>query len=146
MNGPGNRNFNPWRIFRASNEDGQLVLAGGVAMAFAILIIAGLSQLGTEMDADRDIEPYLGPEFIHLRDQFEKAVAYQYNRTNDSAEETFANTSRLFVNLELHYGVLLEFTLLNTTGSQGNETIAYRIEMMSTEQLLKQEGTLVLRR
>lgn len=115
-------------------------------MAFAILIIAGLTQLGTEMDADRDIEPSLGPEFAHVRTQFEKALEYRYNQTNESAEETFSHASKMFINMEIHYGLLLEYQIINLTGTPGNETLEYRMEMVSTEQLLKQEGTLVLKR
>lgn len=131
---------NPW------DEGGQLILAGGVALAFALLMIAGLTQIGTEMDADRDVEPSLGPEFVHLQDQFEKAVSYHYNTTNDSAEESFRVSADLFVHMEFHYGVVLEFDLVNVTGTPGNETVDYGMRMRSSEQQLFTEGTAVLKR
>jgi hypothetical protein len=125
-------------------DDGQLVLAGGVSMAFAILLIAGLSQLGTEMDADQDIEPLLGPEFTHVRSQFEMAVIYQYSHSNGTAEEVFNETAEIFIDLEVQYGLYLTFDITNLTGPSGNKTIEYRMEMVSKEQLLAQDGVLTL--
>ncbi len=130
----------------SGREEGQLVLAGGVALAFAILLIAGLTQLGTDMDADRDIEPSLGPEFVHVRIQFENAVQYNYEERNESAQEAFTNSAELFVNMQIHYGVILDFETINITGTPGNETVEFRMEMVSKEQLLWQEGTIVLTR
>ena len=127
-------------------DEGQLVLSGGVAMAFAILLLAGLSQLGTEMDANRDIEPSLGPEFSHLRVQFEDAVVYRYNTTGESATDSFLNCSDMFSDMEFQYGLILDFTILNITGTSGDETIEYRMELVSTEQYLAREGTIELTR
>lgn len=122
----------------------QLVLAGGVSMAFAILMIAGLTQIGLNMESEKDIEPSLGPEFIHLVDEFEKAIDYQYNTTNQTAEESFTSSSELFISMEYYYGVIMEFTILNNTGSSGNETVEYSISMQTQNQYLHQERTIVL--
>ena len=135
------------RGFRSrGRDDGQLVLAGGVAMAFAILLIAGMTQLGTDMDADQEIEPSLGPEFVHVRSQFEMAASYRYAHSEETAQEAFHNTTGAFANMELRYGLFLTFEIVNVTGSLGNETLQYRMEMVSKEQFLGQDGTLILRR
>lgn len=125
-------------------DDAQLVLAGGVALAFAVLLIAGLSQLGTEMDSNRDIEPSLVAEFTHLRIQFEDSVVYQYNTTNESAVDSFLTSSDIFSDMEFQYGLILDLSILNVTGTPGDEIIEYRIELVSTEQYLAREGTIVL--
>jgi len=131
--------------YGSDDESGQLVLAAGVALAFAILMIAGLTQIGTDMDADRDIEPSLGPEFVHVKGEFEKAVFYRYNVTKESAEESFVKSADMFTNMEFHYGLIVNFQIVNITGSPGDETVQYTISLRSQEQFFLEEGTIVLR-
>ncbi len=128
------------------DDRGQLVLVGGVAIAFAILMIAGMSLLASEMDADRDIEPSLGPEFAHLKGEFEKAMVYRYNRTNESAEEVFAHTSGMFSVMELYYGLYLDFEVINITGTPGSEVLNYSMVLVSEDQILEQTGRIDLTR
>lgn len=128
------------------HDQGQLVLAGGVAMAFAILMIASMTLLSNEMDADRDVEPSLGIRFEHIKSQFEMAMVYTYNTTNSSSQEVFNQTSNMFGIMEFHYGLFLDFSILSVNGSPGNETLEYRMTLSSDEQVLKQDATITLLR
>lgn len=127
-----------------SGEEGQLVLAGGVSLAFAVLIIAGLTGLGFEMEAGRDVEPSLGPEFSHLGAQFEEAVSHWYGASNDSAEEAFRSCAVLFSTMQLQYGLNLDLRIQNITGTPGNETLVYRMELLTARQYLGKEGIIHL--
>jgi hypothetical protein len=98
------------------------------------------------MEADRDIEPSLGPEFLHVGEQFEESVILRYNTTNESAEESFSYCADLFVAMEFQYGLVLDLSITSVTGTSGNETIEYRIELISTEQYLARTGTMGLSR
>jgi len=122
----------------------QLVLAGGVAMAFAILVIASTTMLSLEMDSDRDIEPSLAVEFSHLGQEFRIALIHQYNITNGSAQSIFQYTSSLFISMELQYGLLLDIDMLNMTGASGNETIDYRMVLVSKDQEYELQDTITL--
>ena len=129
-----------------SEKRGQLVLASGVAMAFSILMIASMTMLFSQMDADRNIEPALGPEFSHVHLEFERALIYNYNHTSESGSSVFNSTAPVFEVMEMHYGLNLDFTLLNVTGSPDNETVSYRITLRSEGQVLEGEFVVVLRR
>lgn len=147
------RTGNPWsnsgdhnrsnRTF-GSEDQGQLVLAGGVAMAFAILMIASMTLLTNEMDADRDVEPSLGIRFEHIRTQFEMAMVYRYNTTNSSTQEVFNQTANMFGIMEFHYGLFLDFTVVSVNGNPGNETLEYRMTLSSDEQILVQDSMITL--
>ena len=129
-----------------SDTNGQLVLVSGVAMAFSILMIASMTMLFSQMEADRDIEPSLGPQFEDIHIEFEKALSYNYNHSIEDATEVFNSTASIFELVEMHYGLSLDFVLLNVTGSLGEETVTYSITLSSEEQVLVQEFSIVLRR
>jgi hypothetical protein len=137
--------YNPGIVF-GMKDRAQVVLSGGVSLAFAILMLASLTQIAMNMDSGKDIEPSLGPEFVHVKEEFKGAVQYHYNSTNDSAEYSFNHVADMFVTMEYYYGVIMEFTIMNITGSPGNETVEYRISMLTAEQSLRQEGTIELHR